>query len=357
MFKFNELKQIHLEITNNCQARCPMCSRNHHGGLENPLIQLNSWTLDDFKTIINHEVLDQVESLFFCGNFGDPLLNNELVEMCRYVSNYSPDTYIRIHTNGSLRDTAWWEDLADALPDNHMVIFGIDGLEDTNHLYRIGTSFKKIIENASAFIKAGGNADWTYIIFKHNEHQVLEAEQLSKTLGFKVFTKKHSSRFLLDKTFDVLDKTGKISHRLEPSTENKMVFMSRDVIKNYKLVVEQSDIDCFVLKNKEVYIDAFGKLFPCCWVASTPYNYRDPNSEMMFVFQEMLSQYNDLIQEFGGIDNLDTRQHSVQSIIDSSVYQTIWNKYWSNPKLITCAKSCGTHNISKPRDQFIDRKS
>jgi hypothetical protein len=77
---------------------------------------------------------------------------------------------------------------------------------------------------------------------------------------------------------------------------------------------------------------------------------------MTFVFQDMLKQYNDLIADFGGIDNLDTKVHTVQSIIDSDTYQTIWSKYWTNPKMITCAKSCGTHNVSKPRDQFIDRK-
>ena len=39
MFSFSDLENIHLEITNRCQASCPMCSRNYHGGLENPLIK------------------------------------------------------------------------------------------------------------------------------------------------------------------------------------------------------------------------------------------------------------------------------------------------------------------------------
>ena len=55
MFKFSQLKQIHLEITNNCQASCPMCSRNIHGGIDNPLISLASWDLDMFKHIMNKE--------------------------------------------------------------------------------------------------------------------------------------------------------------------------------------------------------------------------------------------------------------------------------------------------------------
>ena len=60
MFKFTDLKQIHLEVSNNCQASCPMCSRNISGGLENPLIKVQNWSFNDFKNIMNQEVFDQI---------------------------------------------------------------------------------------------------------------------------------------------------------------------------------------------------------------------------------------------------------------------------------------------------------
>ena len=82
MFRFSELKNIHLEITNRCQASCPMCSRNIHGGLENPLIKNQDWTTNDFKNILSKEVLHQLQGFYFCGNFGDPIINNDLIEMC-----------------------------------------------------------------------------------------------------------------------------------------------------------------------------------------------------------------------------------------------------------------------------------
>ena len=158
MFKFSELKDIHLEITNNCQASCPMCSRNRNGGLANPLIKLNNWSLEDFKTIMTPEVLNQVNGFFFCGNFGDPILNKQLIDMCRYSTEINPNLNIRIHTNGSARTTTWWSSLAKALPKKHTVVFALDGLSDTHSIYRIGTSFENIIENARAFIAAGGIA-------------------------------------------------------------------------------------------------------------------------------------------------------------------------------------------------------
>ena len=61
---------------------------------------------------------------------------------------------------------------------NYGVVFGIDGLEDTSHIYRVNTSFKKVIENAEAFIKQGGLGTWQFIVFKHNVHQ-LESAKMS----------------------------------------------------------------------------------------------------------------------------------------------------------------------------------
>ena len=151
MFKFNQLENIHLEITNRCQASCPMCSRNIHGGLENPLIKNQDWTITDFKQILTTEVLQQLKGFYLCGNFGDPIINNDLIDMCSYSRDINPNLNIRLHTNGGARNTDWWKKLAKAMPKYHNVIFAIDGLADTHSLYRVGTSFNKVLENASIY--------------------------------------------------------------------------------------------------------------------------------------------------------------------------------------------------------------
>lgn len=353
MFNFNQLESIHLEISNNCQASCPMCSRNHHGGLENPLIKVQDWTLEDFKTIINQDVLDQVSQLYFCGNFGDPLLNNNLIEMCEYVKNNS-DVSIRIHTNGSLRSVQWWENLAKALPSNHLVIFGIDGLEDTHSRYRIGTDYNKIIKNAQAFIAAGGYAEWAYIVFEHNQHQVSTAKDIATDIGFKRFTTKNSSRFVGDTNFEVYDQEGNTVDILRPPKDTVIKFLDKTIIENYKEVVKNTEIDCYVLKTKEVYIDAYRNLMPCCFLAATPYNYSTVDSVAYGVRQHALQQYNELINDLGVINTL---EKPVKDIIDSQEYQSVWTEYWTTKKLITCARTCGKNELSKPVDQFIERES
>ena len=352
MFSFKDLKQIHLEITNRCQASCPMCSRNHHGGLENPLIKNNDWTISDFKKIFTTKVLNQLESFYFCGNFGDPIVNNDLLEMCAYSTGINPNMYIRIHTNGSARSTEWWKNLAKALPTGHNVIFAIDGLADTHSVYRIGTSFHKIIENAKAFIQAGGKAEWAFIKFKHNEHQLEAAQQLAKTHGFARFTYKDSSRFVATDKFEVLDSQGNIDYYLEPPTGSKINYITPDVIKNYKTIVASSEIDCYVKKTKEIYIDAYKKIMPCCFLASIPYNYSGSNDIALDIKQEILEQYKQLISDLGNTNALEV---SIEDVLNSESWQTVWKKYWNEQKLITCARTCGVNKLSKPKDQFIEK--
>ena len=51
MYRYEDIKVIHLENTQNCQASCPMCDRNQNGGALNPHIDLSELTLEDCKRI------------------------------------------------------------------------------------------------------------------------------------------------------------------------------------------------------------------------------------------------------------------------------------------------------------------
>lgn len=356
MFKFNELKSIHLEITSNCQASCPMCARNYHGGKENPYLKVSSWSLDNFKSVFSKDVIDQIEGFYFCGNFGDPILNNDFLDMIKWIVPLKPSMAINIHTNGGARKTEWWKELARSLPKNHTVMFGIDGLEDTHHLYRIGTTYDNVIKNAKAFIDAGGNAEWVFLKFRHNEHQEEEARHRAKELGFKTFMLKNSSRFLGEPKHKVVDKQGNVLYHIEPPSDNKMHFVSKHIINNYKSVIKNSTIKCKALELREIYIDANMHVFPCCWLASIPYTQYDPENVNVGLSLEIKKQYKSLVEDLKGIENLNAATVGIKNILESSEWQNVWNKYWYEEKLIMCARICGTSNeISKPHDQFLER--
>lgn len=352
MFKFDQLRNIHIEITNRCQASCPMCPRNIHGGIENPLIKNADWTLNDFKRIFNNEVLAQLKKITFCGTFGDPMMNNDLISMCQYIGENAPHMDVRVHTNGSARNAAWWRSLVTALPEKHEVIFALDGLEDTQYLYRVGTNFNKIVENAQTVIDAGGKAVWMFIRFKHNEHQVEQARELSKELGFKNFILKNTRRFD-GESFVVLDRDGKPTHFLEQPTDNVVKFVNRKDLETYKTWSNATDISCFAKNDNEVYIDANFTLMPCCIMSAflytnydrsllEKYNLYDHETSVNDIGAMIKQQVYDIVEQFGGLQSLNSNKHGIKDIINRSQWQTLWEEMWKTNASACCTVLCST---------------
>jgi hypothetical protein len=172
---------------------------------------------------------------------------------------------------------------------------------------------------------------------------------MAKDLGFKKFTVKNSSRFVLEPKVNVVGRNNTITHYIEPASEVVMKFVDKKIIQAYKQITDMSEINCKVQNDREVYIDAYGDLYPCCWIASVPYSHI-PSDDAYEVRHVMLRQHWDLMNELGDT-NVVTR--SIKDIIDSNAYQTVWDRYWTTDKLITCARTCGTNTeFAKPRDQI-----
>ena len=357
MYKYHELRALHIEVSSLCQAKCPMCARNHHGGLVNPNLIEKNMDLSFYKNAVTPEFIKQIGSISMCGNFGDPILNKNLIPILEYTKKENKYINIQIHTNGSARSVSWWKNLAEALPENHLVLFGIDGFEDTHSLYRIGTDYNTIIRNAKAFIKAGGKARWNFITFKHNEHQLEKAREYARELGFESFQEKQTSRFIGTKQFDVYDNNGDTVYTLLPPSTKKIAFIDRKTVENYKEVIKASTITCQVEQQKSVYIDALGHLWPCCFLGSVPYQYSTPNKLVFDFMNESTASLNKTIELMGGMQQLDLRHNSIESIVDSEQWQTVWNQGFENKSILMCARVCGkvpNVEISQCRDQFLD---
>jgi len=343
MFKYEELQSVHVEITNRCQASCPMCLRNYHGEIKNPLLKLADWSLHDFQQIFNNKTLEIINRIEFCGNYGDPLLNKDLHLMTEHVKNYN--IFVDIHTNGSLKTLKFWKNFVNYLP-NHRVVFGIDGLADTHSMYRRGTDFSKIIKNAQEFIDAGGNAEWSFIKFKHNEHQVDEARFLAEKIGFSKFYTKDSSRFSFEKYFSVYDKKENLLYDLEPPADNKIKYFDPRNLQNLEQIIEKSAVKCYAKHKQEIYIDAYKKIMPCCFLAATPYDYTRSHDSLNSAKKRITEQYKQLILELGNTDAM----LGIENVVNSNKFQTVWKKYWTVNKLWMCARICGTM-FDKPNEQ------
>ena len=85
----------------------------------------------------------------YCGNHGDPMMNPDIVKLCDVGKS------IELATNGGIGRLEDYEQLA---KNRVYITFGIDGLEDTNHLYRQGVKWDNLMKRVKTFISAGGQA-------------------------------------------------------------------------------------------------------------------------------------------------------------------------------------------------------
>jgi MoaA/NifB/PqqE/SkfB family radical SAM enzyme len=328
-----------------------MCARNIYGGAINPGMQMSELTLANIKKILVPEFVAHMKRIYACGNYGDPIVARDCLEIFRYLRQAGPQMNLCMHTNGSARRPDWWSELANIMKQGlHYVRFGIDGLEDTNHLYRRGTDWKTIMRNAQAFIAAGGHAEWDYLVFRHNEHQVDQARELADEMGFKAFFVRKTGRFLGEESlvtseqYPVLDKTGQFEYWLEQPLNPEYLNSAyselepvRERFENYQNYLDQVEIRCKVAgKKRKIYLSAQGHVLPCCWLGAT-FSESD-NTERR--------QFADLVQKNGGKQALNANQHSLQTIIDGPLFQSEIPASWNLEsvaagKLAICARTCG----------------
>jgi len=254
----NDIKLLHVESSSKCNAWCPACLRNNLGfGLKDGLIETDL-KLSQLRSLIDQ--LPGLETIQLCGNHGDPIAGNNIlpiVDLC-----IDKKFKLQIHTNGSLRSKAWWSKLGQRLKDiPHEVWFGIDGIGATHEIYRQGTNYNKIIDNATAFIQAGGHAIWQFIPYEHNQKQVLQAMKLSQQLNFKSF--KLAKLFRKDRLQVKHWKTGE-PFELKVATD--FVPLIRMDYKKAPPTKEQ----CMHLSVPSVYVNSLGHISWCCYRSHEP---------------------------------------------------------------------------------------
>jgi MoaA/NifB/PqqE/SkfB family radical SAM enzyme len=252
-----------------------MCARYFiDGELIKDKVNSMHTSLDFIKDKIGIKIIKQLNRFTCCGNFGDGAMNPECVEIYSWVRQVNSRAVLILHSNGGARNKEFWQDLAKL---DVRVTFAIDGLEDTNHMYRRNVKWNKLMENVESYLEAGGRATWEMLIFKHNEHQVDKCRELSQQLGFKNFNSKQSARwsdFDSDGVWRDLDTIKSGEYVLEKSTmlkapdigeggNSQKVQIDKDNVnrKKIKCYAHQVDKD-FV----EIYLAVNGDVSPCCWL-------------------------------------------------------------------------------------------
>jgi len=348
MYRYDALREVHIELTSRCNASCPQCPRNLSGGEVNPALPMAELTLEDTARLLPAALVKQLRKVYACGNYGDPMVAKDVLPIFQRLRRENATMELGMFTNGSGRTEAFWAELAKVVT---YVRFSIDGLEDTNHLYRRGTQWPRIMESVRAFIAAGGRAEWDFIVFKHNEHQIEEARALANELGFKRFFVKKTSRFFAKGSASsekqVKDRDGNPAYVIQapdnPLYRNEAVVRLTQVGENASFSDYQAEtvITCKATAHKRIYVSAEGLVFPCCWTGALYPPGRPAGSAQMW----------DVIRSLPhGKESLDGRVHGIEAIVHGPFFQELVPAGWEKKsvekgRLEPCVRACGAHDI------------
>jgi MoaA/NifB/PqqE/SkfB family radical SAM enzyme len=374
VFEFEAIRHVHLELTTRCNALCPMCRRTEFGGVARGLA-IRDLSIEEIRTIFTPDFLRQLRQVDLCGVHGDPVAARSFDAAVEWFAAANAALAIEVYTNGALRPPQWWAELARRIAAIR-VVFAIDGLEDTYAFYRRGASFDKVVENARAFIDAGGRAQWDFLVFRHNEHQLDEAKRRASELGFSSFVPKFSGRFYRGyyendakfkeeekwNRFPVHDADREIVGYLEPPTNPAFVNpvfaqMAKYVARDGSLgpYWDKTKICCSVLANHSIFVAADGAIFPCCWTYSASLN-----QAVYGINGPFDDQMETLLRRCGGRATIDARRRSLRDICRSELFRQVassWGRRGlADGKLKICARMCGS-GFNQYRSQFMEGQS
>ena len=311
--------KLQFELSSMCNALCLGCVRTDASNFNDKksiIPEKQYIEFDTFKKILTAEEFKTVTQLEFCGTIDDPLMHPNFLEFLDYASTLGKKYNVTIHTNASLRNAEYWKNLANVLLQHHdhNVLFSVDGLEDTNHIYRQKTQWSKIIDNAQAFIAAGGKAGWQYLIFPWNAHQIDEAKQTSINMGFKTFSSRH------DRSVATSLGLEKINFIKKENIKRQTITMISDINRELSSVVD-NEISCNN-KNKRMYFIGFdSKIWPCCFLHNGFFN---TDSGKRGILEKRLRE------TYGSTDWNDLTKFSVNEILSHEFFTNDLVASWQN---------------------------
>ncbi|MBI5509389.1 MAG: radical SAM protein [Deltaproteobacteria bacterium] len=348
MYRYDEIRVLHLELTARCNAACAMCPRNIQGGQVNPNLPLSELSLADVRAIFPDDFIRRLRRMYMCGNYGDAMVAKDVVPVFEHFRAVHPGIDLRLTTNASGRTADWWARLAKVVD---RCIFSIDGLEDTNSIYRRRTKWRLVMRAVEAFIGAGGRAEWEFLVFRHNEHQVEAAAALSPRLGFKKFTPKRTERFLVNGRLvpekPVQDGRGQAAYAIsmpsDPRYHNAAtvgVAALADRGTTYRSYAEQTGVSCKAVGEHKIFASAEGLIFPCCWVGGLYSSGLKAEAGEVWKLIHRLPE---------GKHSQDARRHSLREIVEGPLFCAAVPDTWvpgspARREFTLCARTCGQYD-------------
>jgi len=350
-----KVKTIEFEVTTTCNSFCPVCIRfkeEDNGLWLNPLVDFNQHlSIEHMVKILSDPCVDDEVHLDFIGTAGDPIAHPNFLEILEVAKKLKPQSRLNIHTNGGLRNPDYYKKLAETLSGiRSLVRFSIDGLKDTNHIYRIGVQWARVMDNLRAFIKAGGKPTWQMVVFPWNKHQVNEVEKFAKTIGCVGFDTRQN---VYTADLDILMKKAKTSfyktETISSEDLNKAQMFEnfkediKHMLNNYKYIDDQ----CVSVEG--IFVRPDGYIYPCCMFSAAAYDLNQQKLLEEAYFTPYEKGWNEI------------EKHSLSKIMNSQWWTDLKTGLDNNKPCDLCIQQCGAtreersyHDIDENFTEFTN---
>ena len=181
-------KGLNIDITHRCALECPRCQRQTQFRDRGQKVYGVDISLEDIKKLAAH-----YKCFDFCGQLSDPVHHPKFIEILAYLRSVNVKCYV--HNASSAKSLDWYIKAWKA-NTSATWIFGIDGLPNESHKYRVnqdGEKLFKIMCESQKYLNT--RSVWQYIIFNYNEDHLEEAKKMADEHDL-FFIQKQSSRWL-----------------------------------------------------------------------------------------------------------------------------------------------------------------
>ena len=181
-------KGLNIDITHRCALECPRCQRQTQFRDRGQKVYGVDISLEDIKKLAAH-----YKCFDFCGQLSDPVHHPKFIEILAYLKSVNVKCYV--HNASSAKSLDWYIKAWKA-NTSATWIFGIDGLPNESHKYRVnqdGEKLFKIMCESKKYLNT--RSVWQYIIFNYNEDHLEEAKKMADEHDL-FFIQKQSSRWL-----------------------------------------------------------------------------------------------------------------------------------------------------------------
>ncbi len=259
--------KITIESGNICNLSCPLCPT----GQKDVSAGKGLLPLADFKRIVDEIGKNLI--LIRLYNWGEPLLNKDLIKMVDYANDNK--IAVKISTNLSLPIT---DDQAKIIINANLqkIYISCDGASsDTYPVYHVDGDFDRVMSNMRLLLRKKRELKnnyteliWLFHVFSHNEHEIEAVKSIAKDIGIKLTINKIRTD-MGKEIFETAEKSLERDSKWLPDNQDYNTFNTAEKKSKKKL-------SCHLLWTETV-INWEGSVLPCCSVYSEKYSFGNIN--------------------------------------------------------------------------------